>query len=246
MVLLLISSTSCVKHRDLLHFSEGEFTLGEVPSPQPLVIQKDDLLSIKVKTLDEASSSPFNLDEGNVNLATPGGGRPIIGYLVDSEGMIDFPVLGPIKAVGKTVNELKAELAVSLEDYLINPVINIRFVNFRITLSGQVSSPGSYVMPNERVTIMDALGIAGDVTPYANRTNILIVRELNGVRTVGRINLLDKNAFDSPFFFLRQNDFVYVEPMPEVTASVRDQSQRILPWLSLVTSVVTLSLALTR
>jgi polysaccharide export outer membrane protein len=230
----------------LRHFSEGEFTLGKVPSAAAMVIQKDDLLAIKVKTLDETAAAPFNLDEGNVNLAAGGAGRPIFGYLVDSEGFIDFPVLGPIEAAGKTANELKAVIATALTDYLVNPVINIRFINFRITLSGQVNNPGSYVMASERVTILDALGVAGDLTPYANRTNVLIVREQDGERSVGRVNLLDKHIFDSPFFYLRQNDFVYVDPLPEVTASVRDQSQRILPWVSLVTSVVTLTLALSR
>jgi polysaccharide export outer membrane protein len=245
---LLLSCTACVSHSELRHFSEGEFTLGKVPSAAAMVIQKDDLLAIKVKTLDETAAAPFNLDEGNVNIAAGGvgGGRPIIGYLVDSEGFIDFPVLGLIEAAGKTVNELKAIIATALTGYLVNPVINIRFINFRITLSGQVNRPGSYIMPSERVTILDALGVAGDLTPYANRTNVLIVREQDGERSVGTVNLLDKHIFDSPFFYLRQNDFVYVDPLPEVTASVRDQSQRILPWVSLVTSVVTLTLALSR
>ncbi|MEL7220808.1 MAG: hypothetical protein AAGJ93_05775, partial [Bacteroidota bacterium] len=93
LLLLLFGSTSCVKHKDLLHFSEGEFTLGKVPSPPAMVIQIDDLLAIKVKTLDEVSAAPFNLDEGTVNLAVAGGGRPVVGYLVDNEAFI-FPNTG--------------------------------------------------------------------------------------------------------------------------------------------------------
>jgi polysaccharide biosynthesis/export protein len=238
--------TGCVSHSELLNFNEGEFVTTPIPSAPAMIIQVDDLLSISVRTLDEQASAPFNLEVDGGNMAVMGGGRPIIGYLVDNEGYLDIPVIGRIQAAGLTVNQLKAQLDEALKTYLIDPVINIRFINFRITLVGEVRSPGNYVMPNERVTILDAIGLAGDLTSYANRANILIVREQNGQREYGYVNIHDKAIFQSPYFYLRQNDYIYVEPLPEVTASVRDQSQRILPWVGLVTTLVTLTLTLMR
>ncbi|PSR09566.1 MAG: sugar transporter [Bacteroidetes bacterium] len=238
--------TGCVSHSELLNFNEGEFVTTPIPPAPAMIIQVDDLLSISVRTLDEQASAPFNLESGNLNMAEMGAGRPIIGYLVDNEGYLDFPVIGRIPVAGLTVNQLKAQLNEALKTYLIDPVINIRFINFRITLVGEVRSPGSYVMPNERVTILDAIGLAGDLTSYANRANILIVREQNGQREYGYVNIHDKAIFQSPYFYLRQNDYIYVEPLPEVTASVRDQSQRILPWVGLATTLVTLTLTLMR
>jgi polysaccharide export outer membrane protein len=171
--------------------------------------------------------------------------RPLIGYLVDSGGFIDFPILGRIQAAGITTAELKINLIKQLEPYLKNPVVVVRFLNFRITVLGEVFQPSSFVFPNERVTVLDALGLAGDMTPYANRTNVLVVRELNGQRSFARLNLQDRHIFESPFFFLQQNDVIYVEPLEAKTSTVRDQTQRILPWLSVISSLTTLVLTLT-
>ena len=120
----------------------------------------------------------------------------------------------------------------------------VRFVNFRISIFGEVSSPGNFVLPNERITILDAVSGAGDLTEYANRTNILIIREYDGTREYGRINLQDRDLFNSPYFYLKQNDIIYVEPLKEATAATRDQAQRILPWLSIITSLTTLTLTI--
>lgn len=241
--------SSCVSHGEIINFTEGppfpDSLIGQKIQPVPAMrIQVDDLLSIKVRTQNQEVAAPYNLDGETTNLASSGGMRPIIGFLVDTDGNIDFPVIGKVQAAGFTVSELKEQLITKLRPYLNDPVIIIRFVNFRITLSGEVSTPGSYIMPNERVTILDAIGQAGDLTPYANRRNILIIRQQDGIVTSGHINLQSRDLFDSPFFFLRQNDYIYVEPLSEKTASIRDQSQRILPWVSVGTALITLTLTL--
>jgi len=109
---------------------------------------------------------------------------------------------------------------------------------------GEVNDPGNFILPNERITLLDALSNAGDLTPYANRKNILVIRNYNGQRQYGRINLKDRAIFESPFYYLKQNDIIYVEPMPVRTADTRDQAQRILPYLSIVTSLTTLTLTI--
>ncbi|TVL99711.1 MAG: hypothetical protein CV087_16800 [Candidatus Brocadia sp. WS118] len=249
-LLLIISLSSCVSHGDLLNFSQGaEFS--DVPVdidnlPQ-LAIQPDDLLSIRIKSLDPVAAEPFNVDPpGMANLQAGGGMRPLIGYLVARDGTIDFPMLGSLTVAGLSTDEVRLLLLEKLAPFLKDPVVMVRFLNFRITVLGEVGGPGTYFVANERVTILDMIGQAGDITPYGNRSNVLVIREHNGQRTFGRVNLQDRDIFKSPYFYLQQNDVVYVEPLEIRTASIRDQSQRILPWLSAITALTTLVITLSR
>ena len=230
--------TSCVQHRELLNFTIGEFPDTVAYSPPPMVIQPDDLLSIQIMTSDPATTQPYNLISANANVSGNTNSRPLIGYLVDAAGQIEFPGIGSMSVAGLTIDGLREKIELGLSNQLVNPAIIIRFVNFRITVDGEVQQPGSFIMPNERVTILDATGLAGGLTEYANRSNILIIRMQNGEREFGRINLHDRDVFNSPYFYLRQNDYLYIEPLPERTATVRDQTQRIVQWSSLATSVL--------
>lgn len=249
LIVLLLSS--CVTHDELLNFTEGpEFPTApvDIQNLPQLEIQPDDLLSIRVRALDPIAAEPFNVDpmggNMNMNMMAGGGMRPLIGYLVSREGTIDFPMLGTIKVIGMTTDELKELLLNELDPFLKDPVVLVRFLNFRITVLGEVSGPGTYFVGQERVTLLDMLGQAGDITPYGNRTNVLVIREQNGQRVTERMNLHNRDIFESPFFYLQQNDVIYVEPLPTRTASIRDQSQRILPWLSAITALTTLALTL--
>ncbi|MCB0633844.1 MAG: polysaccharide biosynthesis/export family protein [Saprospiraceae bacterium] len=248
---LLISLSSCITHNELLNFSKGEpfpsspEAILELPE---LRIQADDLLSIKVQALEAPDAAlPYNIDPPNMNATNLGSGavRPLIGYLVDRGGYINFPVLGRLHVGGMTTHELREKIIDLLKpDKLLDPIVTIRLLNFRVTILGEVASPGTYTVATERVSILDALGMAGDLEPYANRTNILITREMNGQRVYGHIDLQDRNIFNSPFYYLQQNDFVYVEPLPERTASLRDQSQRVIPYISAGITVITFILTL--
>ncbi|MEL7220596.1 MAG: polysaccharide biosynthesis/export family protein [Bacteroidota bacterium] len=250
LLLIVLAISSCVKHDELLNFTQGE-EFSQLPPDidniPTLKIQPDDLMSIRVLALDLEAVIPFNIDQPNTtpNLNT-GGMRPLIGYLVNSEGTIDFPILGKIQAAGKTTEELKLDLIERLKPYLKEPVVVVRYLNFRVTVLGEVFRPGTLLFPNERVTVLDAIGQAGDLTPYGNRTNVLIVREQEGQRNFSQLNLQDRHIFESPYFYLQQNDVIYVEPLEAKTSTVRDQTQRILPWLSVITSLTTLVITLTR
>lgn len=247
---IILLTTSCVTHSELLNFSQGApfpdqpETIPELPQ---LSIQPDDQLSIRVQALDMEAALPYNVDPPTMNANNLGSGgiRPLIGYLVDRNGYIDFPVLGRLKVGGMTTGEVRQMIINQLKpDKLKDPVVTVRFLNFRITVLGEVGSPGTFTVATERVTILDVLGLAGDLQPYANRNNILITREQNGQRTYGRIDLQDRNIFNSPFFYLQQNDFIYVEPLPERTASLRDQSQRVIPYISAGITVITFILTI--
>ena len=248
---LLIGLSSCVTHEELLNFSQGPAfpeSAEDITNLPELRIQADDLLSIRIKALDPLAAEPFNLDPINLplgNIQASGSIRPLIGYLVRRDGKIDMPIIGKIEAAGLTTDELQDSILTKLHPYLKEPAVVVRYLNFRITVLGEVTTPGTFLVANERVTILDLLGLAGDITPYGNRSNILVIREQNGQRTTGRLNLQDRDIFKSPFFYMQQNDVIYVEPLKTRTASIRDQSQRILPWLSAITALTTLALTLT-
>jgi polysaccharide export outer membrane protein len=254
-LLACLSLSACINHHGLVNFNEGRAfpqqpeALGRIPD---LTIQPDDQLSIRVRTLDMEAAEPYNLDPEMLRgggLFGQGGGmgaRALMGYLVDKDGYIDMPVLGRVKVAGLTTNQLRDQLRGMLENHLKDPVVIVRFFNFRITVLGEVGAPGAINLSNERVTILDALGQAGDVTVYGNRRRVLIYRQVDDQREYGYVNLHDRDVFNSPYFFLRQNDIIYVEPLQVRTATVRDQSQRLLPWISVITTVTTLAITLSR
>ncbi|MDC1198232.1 polysaccharide export protein, partial [Algibacter sp.] len=133
-------------------------------------------------------------------------------YLIDNEGNIDYPVLGKIKLLGLSVQEAQELFKDKLALYLKDPIVNIRILNFRISVLGEVGSPGMYEVSGERITILEALALAGDLTIKGQRENILVVRDFNGTKTYTRVDLTNKELFNSPVYYLTQNDTIYVEP----------------------------------
>ena len=134
------------------------------------------------------------------------------GYLVDSNGNIDFPVIGLVKVSGLTKNEAKSLLKEKLVKVVKDPIINIRYLNLRITVVGEVNRPDTFTIPSEEITIFQALGMAGDMTAFGKRENVLVMRKENGVLKLKRINLNKKDVLTSSYFYLKPNDVVYVEP----------------------------------
>lgn len=178
------------------------------------VIQPDDLLSIIVSCEDIEAAKPFNgpmIGLGREN-GTSSAQQAPSGYLVDKEGYIDFPVLGKMQVRGMTRKELSEVLKEKISEYLKNPIVTIQYLNFRVTVLGEVKNPGSYQVLGERVSILDALGMAGDLQINAKRKNVLVVREKGNEKQFARMDLTSTEFLDSPFFYLQQNDVVYVEP----------------------------------
>ncbi len=202
---IVISLTSCVSSKKIVYFQEevGK-SVASIPQKYEPLLEADDLLTITVAAINTEAAVPFNLFEGAQS--TP------IQYLVNSNGEIDFPVLGTLKVAGLTTKELSEQLKIRLKDYLKNPTVNIRLVNFKVTILGDVNSPGAYTIPTERITIIEALGLAGDLQIQGNRKSVTLIREKGGERTFVPIDLTSKKLFDSPYYFLAQNDVIYVEP----------------------------------
>lgn len=251
LIILATAASSCVRYRDLLVFNEGpEFpdTPEQIQADFQLRVQPDDILYISVHTIEEALSKPYNLVIGT-NITSLGNNvsqNPLVGYLVDPDGYIDFPGLGPLQVGGLTIGQVKQLVLERLQPYLKDPVVRVRFLNFRVSVLGEVNNPGVQNFTQQRVTILEALSQAGGVTELGRLDNILVIREHNGMRMYGRINLHDRNLFDSPYFYLKQNDIIYVQPAKAKIVTVADPSQRIGTWVSLISSLISLTLILTR
>ncbi len=232
--LSLLSLASCVQHKQLINFNEGPaFPVGAQPMPimADVRIQPDDLLEIGVYAEDPAAVAPFTLqgigartkEENNIT-----GNH----YLVDQAGDIEFPVLGKMHLSGLSVEQARDTFKQKLNRYIAHPIVNVRWLNFKFTVLGEVSRPATYTLPERSVTVLEAVGLAGDLTNYGNRKNILVIREQDGKREFGRVDLQDRNVFASPYFYLKQNDVVYVEPLKQKTSVVSDQASKVLPWVS--------------
>ena len=222
-VLLLVISIfifSCKTPTDVVYFQESQ-NLEKISSENSFtpVFKVDDIVSILVSAIDMDAVRPFNLLQGG-SLATPesggtssstsGSSEPT--YLIDEDGNIDFPVLGKLKIAGLNRAQVKDILKNKLKEYLNDPIVNVRLKNFKITVIGEVNEPGSYTIPNERITIIEAIGLAGDLTITGKRTNVMVIRENESVNTYHRLDLTSKDIFDSPVYYLAQNDVLYVEP----------------------------------
>lgn len=183
-------------------------------------VQPSDLLMIFISAKDLDVVKPFNQNYSSgqaVQESMPGGNLrqdavSIAGptYLVDSNGQIDFPILGEISVTGKTLEEFKYDLKKKLRLYIKEPVVTVRNTNYKITVLGEVNKPGQYVIIDGKATVLDALGLAGDLTMYGKRNDVLIVRNFNGETTKERIDLNNADFLDSSYYYLKQGDVIYV------------------------------------
>ncbi len=246
---LLTAASGCVSYQELVNFRDVPDQSGateEIENALDLRIQPKDLLRVDVGSVDPEAALPFNqgAEGGNTSQASPQNIQLFQGYLVDDDGYIDIPLLGRVEAAGQTLESLQFLIRGKLKTYLKNPVVNVRYLNFKVTILGEVNVPGVVYLSNSRVTLLEALGMAGDLTDYANRASVLIIREQDGVRTKERINLQTDEIFNSEYYYLRQNDAIYVEPIKARTATVSDPAQRLLSYLAPILSVVTLGITL--
>jgi polysaccharide biosynthesis/export protein len=204
-----------------------------VPNP---VIQKNDLLSIRVysMSIDPRTDLPYNLPEQAVAGTA---GTTTSGFLVDQNGNIEYPRIGTVHAEGLTKEQLADQIKGKLSEVLKSPSVIVRFANYKVTVLGEVRSPSTYTFVSERVTILDAIGMAGDISEFGKRNNVKVMREQNGKREIGTIDLTSGNMFASPYYNLQQNDVVFVE---QSDRRIRQQDrQDLFQNISLATSIIT-------
>ena len=211
---LFIFLNSCVSKKDIIYLQTDTIDKQNISNDYQLRFKPDDMLQIIVTAENLESVQSFNLPVFAMQTSNRVVGQPQLqAYLVDSKGFIEFPVLGSIKVGGLNRNEVIERLKEKLDpSYVKDPIINIFITNFKVTVQGDVARPGTFAVANERLSIFDALGLAGDLNISGNRENILVIREENGTKNEYRLNLLSKKSLTSPVYYLQQNDVVYVEP----------------------------------
>ncbi|CAM3758963.1 polysaccharide biosynthesis/export family protein [Mucilaginibacter galii] len=243
--------TSCSSIKNVKYFkdipdSAAVTRLADIKYTEPKILP-DDILSINIQTVDPAATQ--TLTQGNVQNSAIGatstgstGGQTIAGYLVDNQGNVEMPVLGKIKISGLTSEQARNLIREKAAQYYKNPTVNLRFANFKITILGEVSKPGTYVVSNEKVNILDALGLAGDLTIYGKRENVVLIRQHDdGSRQLIRLDLSKSEVLNSPYYFLKQNDYLYVESSKsKIVASDAIQNRNISIITAITASLVSL------
>ena len=252
-VAIALLAPSCATRKDILYFQNIE---DVQPKPQTTeyeaVIKKDDRLAIVVSGPDKTVTAPYNLTLGemgaNVSTASSNPENATLTYLVDPDGNINFPILGTIHVEGMTRNQLVTYLQNEIGKDVKDPIVYVAIKNYKITVLGEVRSPGTYVMDSEKITLLQALGRAGDLNLTAEREGILLIREENGVPKHYTIDLKSAELLNSPYFYLQQNDVVYVPASASRVATATSATGIWSTALSSVTttvSLVTLIISLT-
>lgn len=247
LTLLFLSTlffTNCSQKKNIVYFQNIDAISNLSQNKFEPTIQADDLLMIVVSSPDYEAAMPFNLETTMVPTVIGQAGlaqRQQQLYLVNKEGMIDFPVLGQLKLGGKTRDEITTMMKDKLNKYLKTPIVNIRIMNYKVTVQGEVTRPGSYTINSERITLPEALSLAGDLTIYGKRNNVLIIREIDGKKSINRVDLTKADFINSPFYYLSQNDYVYVEPNGAKSNS-STFNQNIPVWISLSSVLISLFL----
>lgn len=211
--ILVLLLTSCGSRKELVYYQDiDSFKINT--SNYTSFLQPDDLLTIIVKGETPEAVAPYNMP----NIAYPGTDarvfevQRLFTYLIDSEGNINFPSLGKVKIGGLTRIDAENLLLQKLSLYVTNPKVDLRILNFKVSVQGEVNRPGTFPISSERITLLEAISLAGDLTVYGKRTNVLVIRESDGVKSVQRIDLTKSDFINSPYYYLRQNDVVYIEP----------------------------------
>ncbi len=246
LLLLINVLSSCSSTKQATYFSNASDTtiLTRLDEAETL-IQKNDMLSVYISSLNPEASAVFNAPNSQATTtSTTTGSASAGGYLVNTDGNIQIPILGNIKAAGLTKKQLKADITNSIIDkkLLIDPIVTIRHLNYEVTVIGEVSRPTVINVPNEKISLLKALGIAGDITVFGKKDNVMLIREIEGKRKVKRIDLNSNNFLSSSYYYLQPNDIIYVEANKyKVTNANRNQQllPTILSGLSIIALVVT-------
>ena len=210
-VIVILTISSCASKKELVYFQGDQQSTTKYEEYIPK-IQSSDMLAISVSAADIKATEPFNQQSVyQVNSGVQNNPYAKV-YTVDENGYINYPLIGNVKVGGLTRTEAENELKAKISKYIVNPGVNINFTNFRISVLGEVAKPGNFTIPSERVSILDALGMAGDLTINGVRSNIMVIREQDGQKQTYNVDLTSKEILNSPVYYLAQNDVIYVEP----------------------------------
>lgn len=232
--------SGCTSAKDILYFQDIDtFDARKIEAAYEPVIMKDDKLQIIISGPDKSVVSPYNFtlsDEIRGGSMTT---QAVVPYLVDSQGFIDMPGLGRIKVEGMRRIDLVNYITelLTTRGLVKDPVVSVSFLNFRVTVLGEVRSPGTYTVPSERITVLQALGMAGDLLITADRSDIIIIRDEDGVQTHYSFDITKSEILNSPYFYMHQNDVIYV---PQSATRIAQGTTATSLWSIILSSTTTL------
>lgn len=246
-VCVAVFLTACTSTKKIIYLQDVvPLKQQEIEQKYEVIIHSDDLLAIMVNSRDQELAMPFNMPMVTYQLGTLGssGQQRVLGYLVDTDGNIDFPILGEIHVEGMTRMQLTELIKNKLieDDLIKDPIVTVQFLNFKISVMGEVGRPGSFTISGDRITLLEALSMAGDLTIYGRRDRVGVIRENNGKRTILFHDLRSAEIFNSPCYYLQQNDIVYVEPNKAKSGqSSINQNNSIGVWVSVISLLTTIA-----
>ncbi|MDH6342261.1 protein involved in polysaccharide export with SLBB domain [Parabacteroides sp. PFB2-12] len=248
LLVLTVLLSACGSTKDVLYLQDVDpYKMVPIEHNYEVIIRNDDLLAIMVNSRNPELAMPFNMPMVTYQLGTVGqnvGQQRVLGYLVDPSGEIDFPILGSLKVEGLTRNELTELIKNKLieEDLIKDPIVTVQFLNYKISVMGEVARPGSFSISGDRITLLEALSMAGDLTIYGKRDRVAVIREKDGKRSILYHDLRSSDIFTSPCYYLQQNDIVYVEPNKrKAEQSDINQNNTIGVWVSVLSLLTTVA-----
>ena len=246
LVCVAVFFTACTSTKKILYLQDVvPLKQQEIEQKYEVIIHSDDLLAIMVNSRDPELALPFNMPMVTYQLGSNSTGQQrVLGYLVDTNGDIDFPILGKIHVEGLTRMQLTELVKNKLieGDLIKDPIVTVQFLNFKVSVMGEVGRPGSFTISGDRITLLDALSMAGDLTIYGRRDRVGVIRENNGKRTILFHDLRSAEIFNSPCYYLQQNDIVYVEPNKAKSGqSGINQNNTIGVWVSVISLLTTIA-----
>jgi polysaccharide export outer membrane protein len=245
LLFICLYGTSCIPSKNLKYFnnlSDSQVVrLPKLEKPQARIMPED-ILDIRIAGANEATAALLNTYSSTTSAASPTNANT--GYLVDNQGDVEFPIMGKIHAAGLSREEFRDRLKERVSKYLKDPLISVKFTNFRFSVLGEVKAPGSFLVQQERVTVLEALGLSGDMTTYSRRNNVRIIRDSSGNREVGQLDFTDKAIFTSKYYYLQRNDIVYVEA--EKSKSQFEDFSRVSSIVATLASIIALTITILR
>lgn len=244
-LLAVLLLSSCASNKSILYLQNSDAVSKEGTVKFENKLQADDILVITVTSDPPSLANPFNiifLNMASTEMRTMNNDA-LISYQIDPEGNIDFPVLGKMALAGLTRTEAESKIKTMLADYLPKAGVNLRVLNFKVSVIGEVVRPGEQMVAGDRFTLLEAISRAGDLTIYGNRKEVMVIREVDGVRTINEIDISDADFVNSPYYYLAHNDMIYIKPnKTRVNSSVIGPNVTVaISAISLIITIIALS-----